>query len=189
MSVTDYSSGDVATDSAITAALAAATPAGENHIGEVGGRTLMPASSVTFSVGGAAATGDYVGTSTSPQAFANAVRVTGGTGVLKAITITDELTTAAVDMELWLFSETVTVPTDNAAWAITDAHRLKCVGVVPLPASKWYADANGKVFSSDELSLPIKCAATSLFYALVARGTTPAWATGNVQITLHILSD
>lgn len=172
-----------------TAIGSAATPAGENHIGEVGGKTLLPVTTPTLSVGGAAATGDYVGTSTDPQAFANAVRVSGGKGVVKSIVITDQLTTAAVALELWLFSATFTAPVDNAAWAITDAHQLLCVGIIPISTAKWYANANGKIYSDDTLALPITCAATSLFYAIVARGTTPAWATNDLQITLGILAD
>ena len=163
--------------------------AGEAVIGKTVGVSARPSSTPTLSVGGAAATGDYVGTSTTPQAFANAVRVSAGTGVVKSITITDKLATAAVDMELWLFSATFTAPTDNAAWAISDADQLNCVGVIELDSAKWYANSNGKVFTDHTLGLVIGCAATSLFYALVARGTTPAWATGDLQITIGILQD
>lgn len=149
-------------------------------------------STPVLSVGGAAATGDYVGTTTTPQAFENVVRVAGGTGVIKSITITDKLTTAQVAMELWLFSATFTAPTDNAAWSISDADQLNCLGVIPIATDKWYANAAGQVYSDDTLGLVIQPAATSLFYALVARGTTPAWASGaggSLQISLGILQD
>lgn len=163
--------------------------AGESVIGKVVGVSVIVTNTPVLSVGGAAATGDYVGPSTTPEFFANAVRVSGGTGVIKSITITDKLATAAVDMELWLFSATFTAPTDNAAWAITDAHQLTCLGVIELDSAKWYANSNGKVFTDHTLGLVIKPAATSLFYALVARGTTPAWASGDLQISLGILQD
>lgn len=166
-----------------------ALPAGESVIGKTVGVSAIVTKAPTLSVGGAAATGDYVGASTTPESFANAVRVSGSTGVLKSITITDKLTTAAVDLELWLFSATFTAPTDNAAWAISDADQLNCLGVIELDSAKWYANSNGKVFTDHTLGLVIKPAATSLFFALVARGTTPAWATGDLQISLGILQD
>ncbi len=178
---TEAAAGDVA--------LVVAPRPSEVVLGKTVGVSARPSSTPTFSVGGAAATGDYVGTTTTPQAFANAVRVSGSTGILKSITITDKLATAAVDMELWLFSATFTAPTDNAAWDISDTDQLNCVGVLELDAAKWYASASGKTFCNDQFGLLIGCAATSLFYALVARGTTPAWATGDLQITLGILQD
>lgn len=153
------------------------------------GTTALSVSTVTFSVGGAGATGDYMGTSTSPQSFSNAVRLSGGTGIIKSISIVDKLTTAAVDLELWLYSATFTAPTDNAAWTISDTDALNFLGVIKITGSDWVASAANKAYSDDTISLAIKPAVTSLFYALVARGTTPAWTTGDVQMTLGILLD
>ncbi len=167
-----------------------AIPAGEAVIGKVVGVSALVTSAVVFTDTNARATGDYCGTDTAPQSFANAVRVSGGTGIIKSVRITDYTTTAAVDMELWLFSATFTAPADNAAWTVSDAEALTCLGVIPLPASKWYASGANKVFSDDTLGLVIKPAATSLFYALVARGTTPAWTTAaGLQLALGILQD
>lgn len=154
-----------------------------------GGTTALCASTVTFSVGGAAATGDYVGTSATPQSFASAVRTSGGTGVVQSLVITDKTTTTPVDMELWLFSATFTAPTDNAAWDISDAHALLCMGVIEIPAANWKATSNNQVCTVKNIGLPVKPAATSIFYALVTRGTTPSWATGDVQLTLGVLQD
>lgn len=143
----------------------------------------------TFSVGGAAATGDYVGKTTAPEFFTRVARRDGFTSIIKSLVITDKLTTAAVDMELWLFSETFTSPTDNAAWSISDADQLKCLGVIELDSAKWYSNALGKVFCDHTLGLVVKPTAQALYFALVARGTTPAWATGDLQISLGILQD
>lgn len=166
--------------------------AGAEGIVRAVGVSVRVTSTPVLSVGGAAASGDYVGTSTTPQAFTNAVRVAGGTGVIKSLTITDKLTTAQSAMELWLFSATFTAPTDNAAWAISDADQLNCLGVIPIATDKWYANSNGQVFSNDALGLVIKPAARDLYYALVARGATPAWASGaggSLQLSLGILQD
>ena len=154
-----------------------------------GGFTVLPSSNVVLSVGGAAATGDYVGTSVTPQSFADAVRKPGGTGIIKSIKITDKLTTTAVALELWIFSQSFVAPTDNAAWAITDAEAATCLGVIPISTSKWYASSNNKIYTDDTLAIVIKPTAVNLFYALVARGTTPAWATLDLTIELGILQD
>ncbi len=169
--------------------LTAATPAGENHIGSVGGNTAFVKSQVVMSVAGVYATGDYMGTTTTPQSFANAVRVSGGTGVIKSISISDNILTSNINMELWLFSATFVAPTDNAAWAISDAESLTVLGVIPIASSGWYFSANNQTYFDGTLSIVINPAATSLFYALVARGTTPSFTSLDLQIALGILQD
>lgn len=145
-------------------------------------------SALAFTVGGAGSTGDYLGTSTTPQAFTSVGEPDNACSIIRGIKLIDSTTTAAVAMELWLFSATFVAPTDNAAWAITDAEALTCVGVIPLVTTKWYASSNNKVYSDDTLNLVVQPAASSLFYALVARGTTPDWgaAAGTLTIKLAI---
>lgn len=143
----------------------------------------------TFTVGGAGASGDYQGKSAAPEFFTRVARRDGFPAIIKSVVITDKTTTAAVAMELWLFESTFTAPTDNDAWAISDADQLKCVGVLELAANRWYANSNGKVFSDDRFCLPLKPTAQALYFALVARGATPAWATGDLQISLGVLQD
>lgn len=162
---------------------------GENHIGSVGGNTAIVTSTVTMSVAGSYSTGDYMGTSTSPQAFSGAVRLSNGTGIIKSIFISDKITTANVAMELWLFTQTFVAPTDNAAWAISDTEALSVLGVIPISTTGWYASSNNQIYFDGTLSIPIKPSATSLYYALVARGTTPAFTSLDLTIGLGILQD
>ncbi len=175
--------------------------AGTNIIGKVGidqttpgttdrvtaGGTALLTSTPTLSVAGAYATGDYIGPTTTPASFTNVSRASGFADIVKSLVIIDKVTTAAVALELWLFSATFTAPTDNAAWAITDAEALTCLGVIPIGTSKWYANSNNKVYSDDTLGLVIKPAVTTIFYALVARGTTPTWADGDLQVSIGVL--
>lgn len=141
----------------------------------------------TLSVAGAYATGDYIGQSTTPESFANAVRIAVGEAMIASLTVIDKTTTAAVALELWLLSATFVAPTDNAAWAITDAEALTVVAVLPITTDKWYASSNNKVYSDGAIGKTITCAATSLFFALVARGSTPTWAAGDLQISLGLM--
>lgn len=157
--------------------------------GNIGGFTTIVSSTVTMSVAGAYASGDYMGTSTSPQAFSDVVRGTAKTGIIKSIVISDKITTANVAMELWLLSSTFVAPTDNAAWTISDAEALTVQGIIALPTANWYASGANQIYYDGTLCIPIKPSATSLYYALVARGVTPAFTSADLTINLGILQD
>ena len=164
--------------------------AGENHIGATGGNTAVVSSTVVMTVAGAYATGDYMGTSTTPQAFSNAARVSGGTGIIKSILISDKILTTNVAMELWIIDRTFTAPTDNATWDLSDANMLFVQAVIPISTTGWYASSAGQVYFDNTLSIPFKVSTgTGLFYALVSRGTTPSFTSSDLTITLGILQD
>lgn len=143
-----------------------------------------------MSVAGAYATGDYMGTTTTPQSFSNVVRSSGGTGILKSILVSDKGTGTNVEMELWIIDRTFTAPTDNAAWDLSDANMLFVQAVIPIESTGWHASSAGQVYADNTLSWPIKpSTGTSIFYALVARGGTPVFASGDLTVTLGILQD
>jgi hypothetical protein len=174
----------------VTIATNAGLPAGENFMGAIGGITGVTSDPVVMTVAGAYATGDYIGVTTAPNSFVNALRIIGGTGVLKSIVISDkDIATPAVAMELWLFSATFTAPTDNAAWSISDADAANCIGVIPLLAGNWHSSALNKVYTDDTMALPVSSATADIFYALVARGTTPTWTSLDLQVTIGVLQD
>lgn len=158
--------------------------------GNVGGFTAISQSTVVMSVAGAYATGDYMGTSTTPQSFASVVRTSGGTGIIKSILISDKIVTANVAMELWIIDRTFTAPTDNAAWDLSDANMLFVQAVIPIATTGWYASSAGQVYFDGTLSIPIKpSTGTGIFYALVARGTTPAFTSADLTISISVLQD
>src|SRR5207245_2234219 len=82
------------------------------------------------------AAGDQVSNSTSAPTiltFAGAARVSGGTGVITHVWITDSVAAATLpDLELWLFDTTATPNNDNAAFAPSDATSNTIVAVVHL---------------------------------------------------------
>lgn len=153
------------------------------------GKTVVLTSTPTLSLAGSYSTGDYIGPSAAPASFTGAVRLSGNGGVVKSLVIVDKTVTAAVALELWLYSATFTAPVDNAAWDISDADALFGLGVIPIVTDKWYASSSNKVYSDDTVGMVIKPSVTTLFYALVARGTTPTWATGDLQLGLGVLQD
>jgi len=155
----------------------------------LGGFTTISSSTTVMSVAGAYTTGDYMGTSGSPQYFEDAIRTSSGTGIIKSIIISDKITTTNVAMELWIFSTSFTAPTDNAAWTITDAEALNCLGVIPIAVSGWYASGANQIYNDNTLSMVVKSTTNKLYYALVARGTTPAFTSADLTISLGILQD
>ena len=64
--------------------------------GNTGGFTTIATSTPVLSVAGAYATGDYMGTTTTPQAFSDVVRKVGGTGIIKSIAISDKYRASVV---------------------------------------------------------------------------------------------
>lgn len=149
--------------------------------------TVAIAVTVTLTVGATYATGDFVGTSAAAISFANAVRTAAGSATIRSITISDPAASTAAALELWLFSATITPPADSAAWNLSDADGLKCVGVIPIPTTAQFLSSATGVMHVGMLGLQFHCAATTLFGALVTRGS-PTY-TGTLVVTLEIEYD
>lgn len=143
--------------------------------------------SVTLTVGATYATGDFVGTTSTPISFANAVRTSAGSATIRSVTISDPAASTAAALELWLFNATITPPADSAAWDLSDANGLKCVGVIPIPTTAQFLSSATGIMHVGLLGLQYHCAATTLFGALVTRGS-PTY-TGTLQVMLEIEYD
>lgn len=141
-------------------------------------------SNPTLTSGASIVTGDFVGVNATPWSWANAVR-TALTGTITKVVVADQ-SLQSIPMELWLFSETVTVPNDSAAWNLSDADSFKCIGVIDL--SSWRASTNASVCTVSGLALDIVLAATTLYGALVARGSA-TFATTALRIAISIRQD
>lgn len=121
---------------------------------------------------------------TAVISFANAVRVAGGTGTIKKMVVIDK-DVQSIALELWLFSATVTPAAANAAHSISDADAALCIGVIA--SGTYYASALNSI-SVASPSLPITCAATTLFGILVTRGT-PTYTASGLTVALQIAQD
>lgn len=162
-----------------------------NMKGNTGGFTDIVSSTVVMSVAGAYASGDYMGTSATPQSFDNVVRKPSGTAIIKSVIISDKIVTTNVAMELWILDRTFTAPTDNAPWDLSDANMLFVQAVIPISTSNWFASSAGQVYCDATLSYPIKATSSSqsFYYALVARGATPAFTSSDLTISIGVLQD
>lgn len=121
--------------------------------------------------------------------FANAVRAVGGSGRIEAVQILDKGQQRA-DLDLVLFDRTLGAPTDNAIFAPSDAELATCVGWVSVGAGS-YADlsTNSVAHVAPGLAFVLEAATTSLFGALVTRGTPTYTSTSDIIVTLTIAQD
>ncbi len=119
--------------------------------------------------------------------FANAVRVSGGTGIVQSAVLVDKARIVGA-VDLYLFDRSVTLASDNAAAGVSDADALFCQGVISLPSPS--SVANNYILSQSAIGLGIKMNATSLYVSMVTRaGHTFFGAAGDLVLTLTILQD
>lgn len=128
-------------------------------------------------------TGDQLG---AILTFANAVRQPGATAVIQSATLLDQSAVIGA-VDLYLFDRSVTVSSDNAAAAFSDADMLFCLGVISFGAP---IGGTGNSIATAVSGLGIMPNATSLFAAMVTRsGHTFFGAATALAVSLHILQD
>lgn len=126
--------------------------------------------------------GDQVG---NQMTFANAARVTGGSGV-----VTGCVLISAADVigpfDLVLTDSSVTLAADNAAYAISDADALKMVGLLQLTGA--YDIGNNRIAQAYGAWLPYQCSGnTSLFGGLITRSSHTFFAAvTDIQVILLV---
>ena len=155
----------------------------------VGGKVALVEATPVLTVHSSYAPADFVGTSATPISFTPCVLSKGGSGTIVTATLID-YALQSVAGELWLFDTTFTAPTDSAAWTVTDAVMLTLVGIIPFPATDYYASAANSACIVPNVGLSFKCASGSntLFGAFVTRGA-PSYASGDLTFRLLIWED
>ena len=147
------------------------------------GTTISQTPTVTA---GAYSAGDAVG---GLLTFANAARTSGGGGVTMGVIIIDD-NGQDVKIELWLFNQTFTAMSDNAAWAPSEADLENLIGIISTGDS-----AQGWLAAGTPSAIDIECTnrydlvGTSLFGQLVTRGTPTFAATDDVTVKVKLLQD
>lgn len=99
------------------------------------------------------------------------------TTVLQQINVIDNAVQSAA-LELWFFdTESITLPTVNNAWSISDAHAARCLGWVAIPAANYAASALNSVAVVKQIGQSLRSTEPSgkIWYAIVSRGT-PTYA-------------
>ena len=160
-------------------------PAGTSDIGAVTSRPSLFAISVQ-SAGLTTATtnysaGDQVGTLFT---LANAARASGGGGYITGVTLISAADVIGA-FDVVFFDASVTLASDNAAFAISDTDALEIVGIAQLAGA--FAIGNNRVAQAYNLAMPYICTGTSLFAALITRnGGFVFGAVGDLQLRVWV---
>lgn len=156
----------------------AATPAGENHIGQVGGpANVVQITPVLDTLIHAA--GDTLFNTT---VLALAARVNGGVVVLQSLSVTDQDDQGAA-LDLYLLESNTTFGAINAPPSITDVGAADCHYIGSLATGDWKDVGGAKVASLRNIGLMVKCLAgnRSLYLAAVTQGT-PTHTSGGLVV-------
>jgi hypothetical protein len=174
-------------ESLLTTSLPVTPAATESHLGAMGGHTACGDVVISMTTHANYVAGDFIGVDATPLSFAGCARVNAGTGMVVGDILID-YALQSIAGELWLFDATVTPPSDSAAWTISDADSVKCIGVIPF--NTYYASALNSVCPVGNLTIPFKCGAgaTTLFGCFVTRGA-PTYASGDLTVRLRVIQD
>lgn len=177
-----------------------ALPAGEAHLGQVGGTTVKKSGTITRpNDTNIYAAGDAVTNSTSAPVTASisgCARISAGSGViLNAMLIDSANQATAGSFEAWIFDTTITADNDNAVFTPTDAELATVVAIIPFVTS-YIGDATSgaggnRIYTSDQVNRGFVCAAasTTLYWALVARNAYTPVADEAFTLRMTIVQD
>lgn len=142
----------------------------------------------TISSSPAYTSGDCVG---GLMTFANAARVSGGSGIVQSIIVLDKTQAQRAAMDLLFFDRSVTVAGDNAAVAMSDGDMAFCLGVVSIGPynTAWPGTPLNSVSTIINVGLPFVLNGTDLFVQAVVRATPTYTSTSDLVFTLGILQD
>ncbi|MCX6022507.1 MAG: hypothetical protein NTZ05_12400 [Chloroflexi bacterium] len=140
----------------------------------------------TVSASAIYAAGDAVG---GLLTFTSIARASGGSGVIMSVTIADFANQKA-ELELWLFDQSFTNASDNAAAAYSAADLANIVGVIPIYASDYKSVGTRAIATVRAIGLPfVASGSANLYGQLVTRGTPTYGATSDIEVVLRALQD
>lgn len=119
---------------------------------------------------------------------ASAVRSSGGCAILQSIVVNDK-DDQGVAFDIYLFAASVTLPTPNAAWDVSDADMAQCLGFVQIATGDYLdAGANRQATKANLGIMVAPTTGTSLYLALRSRGAGTYTASG-VTLKLGFVRD
>ena len=162
--------------------------AGETHIGEVGGSTDQISPTVTVDTAAYSA-GDVIG---GKLTLTNAMRVSGGTGLLQSLLLIDASGTQKPALEILIFNSdpTASTLTDQATISVHADDVSKVIRKIDISASDWTLIGSKYYADLSPGSRVLKASGSrNLYAAIVAVGTPTFAAATNLSIRFGILRD
>jgi hypothetical protein len=162
----------------------APTPAGELHIGEVGGNAITIPVAQTVTASSAYASGQAIG---GLITLSNAARVAGGSGLIQSVLVdTKSAQTTSTDVVLFSANPSASTCTDKTAFSVAAADFDKVIGVAHV--TDWTSLGTPSVGQAQNLAVPFALTSGSTIYACaVTRGTPTFSSTSDVTVAVRIL--
>lgn len=157
---------------------------------QASGRFMVELSDSSAVQAAAYAANDLVG---GKRTITSAVRTSGGTGIIRGVTIVDQAANSAANSvyDLYLFNSdpSGTTFTENSPLDIADADMSKVIGVIRIDGvagSTLFTNVDNNILYKP-VEIPIvQSGTTSLFAALIARGGPTFAATTDVVVKLMV---
>lgn len=163
-------------------------PAGEIHLGEVGGKTVVK--TITMSTTTTVlASADIIA---DTQQMDGALRVTDGTGVIQSMTVFDPDDNAAFAFDVYIHNTSTSMGTENSGITISDANAAAGIlGVVSFATTDAKDLINGRMYHKANLGIPVTAVSGTddLYFSVVNGSGTPTFAGGSMPIRVGILQD
>jgi hypothetical protein len=166
---------------------------GEDHIGQVGGHTVIIRPTVTVDTGIYAALDVLGALATSGViTLTSAMRTSGGSGILQSLVVYDD------DNEKnplsFLFFDAAPASgtyTGNGALALSSGDKAKYLGRVDIAAADYFTVGGDAVASVKNIGLAVKAVGTANLYMIpiVTSGTPTYTASTDIQVGLGFLQD
>lgn len=142
---------------------------------------------VTFTLDTGAYLGGDVLADTEEVPFA--MRVDGGSGVLKSLTLLDKDDNAGI-LDVLILRTGVSIGTKNAPVSISDSDAEEVLGAVPIATADYSDLVNSQVATKGNLNIGVESAddSESLFVALVS-GDTKTYTANGIVLKLVFVRD
>ncbi len=161
--------------------------AGENHLGEVGGKSAYRVITMSTDTG-AYASGDLIADTQQYDAF---FRKADGTGVINTITVTEKDAQGAAFYIIFHRTST-SMGTENSAPNISDANLVAGIQHIVTVATTDFVTVSGtKIATLKNLGLPVMAVSGTddLYISILNSTGTPTYASGEIQLGIGVLLD
>jgi hypothetical protein len=161
--------------------------AGENHLGEVGGKSAYRVITMSTDTG-AYASGDLIADTQQYDAF---FRKADGTGVINTITVTEKDAQGAAFYIIFHRTST-SMGTENSAPNISDANLVAGIQHIVAVATTDFVTVSGtKIATLKNLGLPVMAVSGTddLYISILNSTGTPTYASGEIQLGIGVLLD
>lgn len=162
--------------------------AGETHIGEVGGKTVMKTITMTATATVLASADIIADTQQMDAAF----RVSDGTGVLQSLTVFDPDDNTAFAFDVYIHNTSTSLGSENSGITISDANAAAgIIGVVSFATTDAKDLINGRMYHKANIGLPVTAVSGTddLYFSIVNGSGTPTFAGGNIPMRVGLLLD